>query len=60
MYICQLSLLQLLLWGIFICFKDRLLEAICGCLQTCYVDVMLLLKDCMCIPTFIAVTPLVA
>ena len=31
-------------------------EAICCCLQTCYVGVMLL---CMCIPTFIVVTVLV-
>ena len=34
-------------------------EAICCCLQTCYVDVKLLLMDCMCIPTFIVVTLLV-
>ena len=34
-------------------------EAICCCLQTCYVDVMLLLMDCMCIPTFIVVIVLV-
>ena len=27
--------------------------------KTCYVDVMLLLMDCMCIPTFIVVTLLV-
>ena len=32
-------------------------EAICCCLQTCYV--MLLLMDCMCIPTLIVVTLLV-
>ena len=30
-------------------------EAICCCcLQTCYVDVMLPLMDCICIPPFIA------
>ena len=34
-------------------------EAICCCLQTCYVGVTLLLMDCMCIPTFIVVSVLV-
>ena len=29
------------------------IEAICCCLQTCCVDVKLLLMDFMCIPTFI-------
>ena len=36
--------------GIFIHFKERLPEAICCCLQTCNVDVVLLV---MYIPTFI-------
>ena len=40
-------------------FINILPEAICCCLQTCYVDVMLLLMDCVCIPTFIVVTLLV-
>ena len=40
-------------------FRNILPEAICCCLQTCYVGVMLLLMDCMCIPTFIVVTTLV-
>ena len=44
-YICELSLLQLLpVIGIFI-FKDRLLEAICCCLQTCSVNVVLLVMN---------------
>ena len=34
-------------------------EAICYCLQACYVDVMFILMDCMCIPTSIVVTALV-
>ena len=36
-------------------FSNVLPEAICCCLQTCYVDVLLLLMDCMCILTFIVV-----
>ena len=40
-------------------FTNVLPEAICCCLQTCYVDVMLLLMDCVCIITFIVVTLLV-
>ena len=54
MYVCQLSVLQLLIWpviGIFIHFKWRLPEAIC-CLQTCNVDVVLLVMYCMYIPAF--------
>ena len=39
--------------GIFIRFKDRLPEAICCCLQTCSVNVVLLAMCCMCIPAFI-------
>ena len=34
-------------------FKKRLPEAICCCLQTCNVDVVLLVMCCMCIPAFI-------
>ena len=45
--------------GTFSLFRNVLPEAICCCLQTCYVGVMLLLMDCMCIPTFIVVTVLV-
>ena len=56
MYVCRLSLLQLLLWAS--CrhlnfFKDSLPEAICCCLQTCSVNVVLLVMCCMCIPVFI-------
>ena len=39
MYVCQLSLLQLLIWVGYRHFKERLPEAICCCLQTCNVDV---------------------
>ena len=45
--------------GTFSLFRNVLPEAICCCLQTCYVDVMLLLMDCVCILTFIVVTLLV-
>ena len=48
MYVRQLSLLQLLIWASI--FKERLPEAICCCLQTCNVDVVLLV---MYIPAFI-------
>ena len=34
-------------------FKERLPEAICCCLQTCNVDVVLLIMYCMYIPAFI-------
>ena len=34
-------------------FKDRLPEAICCCLQTCSVNVVLLVMCCMRIPVFI-------
>ena len=37
MYVCQLSLLQLLIWAGYRHFKERLPEAICCCLQTCVV-----------------------
>ena len=50
MYVCQLSLLQLLIWAGYRHFKERLPEAICCCLQTCNVDVVLLV---MYIPGFI-------
>ena len=39
--------------GIFIQFKERLPEAIFFCLQTCNVDVVLLVMCCMCIMAFI-------
>ena len=51
MYVRQLSLLQLLLWASYRHFKERLPEAICCCLQTC--NVVLLVMYCMYIPTFI-------
>ena len=53
MYVCQLSLLQLLIWAGYRHFKERLPEAICCCLQTCNVDVVLLVMYCMYIPAFI-------
>ena len=53
MYVCQLSLLQLLIWAGYRHFKERLPEAICCCLQTCNVDVVLLVMYCMYIPVFI-------
>ena len=39
--------------GICIHFKERLPEANCCCLQTCNLDVVLLVMYCMYIPTFI-------
>ena len=53
MYVCQLSLLQLLIWAGYRHFKERLPEAICCCLQTCNVDVVLLVMYCMYLPGFI-------
>ena len=53
MYVRQLSLLQLLIWASYRHFKERLPEAICCCLQTCNVDVVLLVMHCMYIPAFI-------
>ena len=41
---CQLSLL---IWAGYRHFKERLPEAICCCLQTCNVDVVLLVMYCM-------------
>ena len=64
MYICQLSLLQLLIYGpvigIFIHSKDRLPEAICCCLQTCSINVVLLVVCCICIPTFIVTSAVIS
>ena len=54
----HLCLHQLVI-GTFSLFRNVLPEAIRCCLQTCYVDGMLLLMDCMCTPTFIVVTVLV-
>ena len=54
----HLCLYQLVI-GTFSLFINVLPEAICCCLQSCYVDVMLLLMDCVCILTFIVVTLLV-
>ena len=42
LYVRQLSLLQLLIWASYRHFKERLPEVICCCLQTCNVDVVLL------------------
>ena len=38
-------------------FLDRLPEAICCCLQTCSINVVLLVMCCMCIPVFIVTSP---
>ena len=56
LFVRQLSLLQLLIWASyrhFIHFKERLPEAICCCLQTCNVDVVLLVMYRMYIPALI-------
>ena len=53
MYVCQLSLLQLLICTGYWHFKERLPAAICCCLQTCNVDVVLLVMYCIYIPAFI-------
>ena len=50
MYVCQLSLL---IRAGYRHFKERLPEAICCYLQTCNVDVVLLVMYCMYIPAFI-------
>ena len=55
----SLVLTSAIVIGTFRFFINVLPEAICCCLQTCYVDVMLLLMDCVCILTFIIVTLLV-
>ena len=49
-YVCM-PLLQLLIWASYRHFK--LPEAICCCLQTCNVDVVLLVMHCMYLPAFI-------
>ena len=58
MYVCQISLLQLLIinYGPVIGILKRLPEAICCCLQTCNVDVVLLVMYCIYIPGFIVTT----
>ena len=43
--------------GIFIPLEERLPEVICCCLQTCYVDVVLLV---MCIPVFIVTSAIIS
>ena len=53
MYVRQFSVLQLLLWASFRHFKERLPEGICCCLQTCNVDVVLVVMYCMYMPAFI-------
>ena len=42
-----------LIWASYRHFKERLPEAICCCLQTCNVDVVLLVMYCRYIPAFI-------
>ena len=56
LYVCQPSLLQWLLWASYRLFYSatcRLPKAICCCLQTCSVNVVLLVMCCMCILAFI-------
>ena len=53
MYVRQLSFLQLLIWASYRHFKERLPEALCCCLQTCNVDVVLSVMHCMYLPAFI-------
>ena len=48
MYVCQLSLLQLLLWASY-----RHFYSFCCCLQTCNFDVVFLVMYCMYTPAFI-------
>ena len=50
MYICIIATIANL-GRIFIHYKDRFPEAICCCLQTCCVNIVLLVMCCMC--TFI-------
>ena len=53
-YVCMPTfILQLLIWASYRHFKERLPEAICCCLQTCNVDVVLLVMYCMYTPAFI-------
>ena len=57
-YVCMPTFIaQSPVIGIFIHFKDRLPEAICCCLQTCSVNVVLLVMCCMCILAFIVTSP---
>ena len=49
MYVCQLSLLQLLIWAGYRHFKERLPEAICCCLQTCNVYGTWVTLYCICV-----------
>ena len=44
---------QFVLWANLYSFKERLPEAICCCLQTCNLDVVLLVMYYMQIPAFI-------
>ena len=53
LYVRQLSLLQLLIWASYRHFKESLPEVICCCLQSCNVDVVLLVMYRMYIPAFI-------
>ena len=53
MYAKHSSLQLQIIWASFIHFKERLLEAIFCCLQTCNVDVVLLVMYCMSIPALI-------
>ena len=54
-YVCMPTFIatKLLIWAGYRHFKERLPEAICCCLQTCNVDVVLLVMYCMYIPGFI-------
>ena len=49
LYVYKFSWSLVLTLGTFSLFRNVLSEAICCCLQTCYVDVKLLLMDCVCI-----------
>ena len=54
MYVCMPTFIaKLLIWAGYRHFKERLPEAICCCLQTCNVDVVLLVMYCLYIPCFI-------
>ena len=54
MYVCQLSLLQLLIWAGYRHFRERLPEAICCCLQTCNVYGTWVTLYCICVQIFMA------
>ena len=51
--LCMYANFHWLIWAGYRHFKERLPEAICCCLQTCNVDVVLLVMYCMYIPAFI-------